>query len=181
VKTFATMPGMNTSLDEARRWVDENAPDGVICPCCKQVAKIYKRKLNRAMAYSLICIYRLRDEAGECGWIDVPRLLAKYGLVSVLRSREYQKLCYWGLLEAVGEKREDGGKAGKYRLTNQGLLFVANKLALPRYVSLYNGAVIDVDATEKVTIREALGDRFNYEELMAARGTQSEGMDARGS
>ncbi len=163
-----SLPSMSNMLYEARVWVSANALTGVICPCCNQVAKIYKRKLNRAMAYSLICLYRLLSEADEEGWLDVPGLLAKHGLVAVLRSREYQKLRYWGLVEAKGEKREDGGKAGKYRITETGRLFVIGNLALPRYVLLYNGGVIKVDATEKITIREALGDRFNYDELMAA-------------
>lgn len=170
MKRFATMPGMNPSLAEASKWVSDNSPDGVICPCCEQVAKIYRRKLNRAMAYALICVYRLRDEVDDGGWLDIPKLLSKHGLMAVMRSREYQKLCYWSLLESKDEKRGDGGKVGKYRLTDTGVLFVSNKLALPRHVLLYNGAVIETDASHKITIREALGDKFNYEELMSARG-----------
>jgi hypothetical protein len=170
VRRFATMPGMGTLLDEASKWVKDNAPDGVICPCCQQVAKVYRRKLNRAMAYALIVLHRLHDEADEVGWLDVPRLLAKHGLVTVLRSREYQKLCYWGLLETKGEKREDGGKAGKYRFTAMGHMFVANKLAVPRHMLIYNGVVLEIDRSEMVTIREALGDKFGYDELMAERG-----------
>lgn len=169
MKHFATMPGMNPSLAEASRWVTDNAPAGAICPCCNQVAKVYRRKLNRAMAYSLICLYRLSGEADEAGFIDVPRALAKHNLVSVLRSREYQKLRYWGLVEAKGEKRDDGGKVGKYRITETGRLFVIGNLALPRHVLLYNGAVLEIDRTEKITIREALGDKFNYDELMASK------------
>jgi len=176
MKRFDTMtlPGMTTTLVEARAWVSANAPAGAICPCCNQVAKVYRRKLNRAMAYSLICLHRLSSEADEAGFIDVPRLLAKHGLVSVLRSREYQKLRYWGLVEAKGEKRDDGGKAGKYKITETGKLFVTGSLALPRYVLLYNGAVLEIDKTEKITIREALGDKFNYNELMSLRAEAPE-------
>jgi len=36
-----------------------------------------------------------------------------------------------------------------------------------RHVLLYNVAVLEFDKTEKITIREALGDKFNYDELMA--------------
>lgn len=159
---------IGATLAEAEQWVRENGAEGVICPCCHQVAKVYKRKLNRAMAYSLIVLYRLSGEADEAGFIDVPRALAKHNLVAVLRSREYQKLRYWGLAEAKGEKRDDGGKAGKYRITETGMLFVVGNLAVPRHVYLYNGAVMSLDTTEKITIREALGDRFNYDELMAS-------------
>ena len=166
MKRFAVMPGMTPSLAEAAKWVSDNGPNGVFCPCCDQVAKVYRRKLNRAMAYSLICLYRLSQDLPQDEWMDVPALLTKHRLVAVLRSREYQKLCYWGLLESKGDKRADGGKAGMYRLTSEGKRFVSGTTAVPRHVVLYNGVVIEIDYSQLITIREALGDKFNYDELM---------------
>jgi hypothetical protein len=46
------------TLAEAQDWLRERLPDGAKCPCCTQFAKVYRRKINSAMAWQLIEAWR---------------------------------------------------------------------------------------------------------------------------
>lgn len=49
------------------------------------------------------------------------------------RSKEFNKLCYWGLLEPKGSKREPGGSSGVYRVTDKGLAFMRGQVTVPKF------------------------------------------------
>lgn len=152
-------PTSSTSLSEAREYVDEQAAgDGVNCPCCGQFAKVYRRRLNTGMARSLITMWR---SAGR-EWQHVPTTVGG-------KSREEGKLRYWGLVEERTTPRDDGGRAGWWRVTEKGERFVRNGLAVPQYAIVYNGAVLDLDGGP-TNIVGAIGSRFDYRELMSAPG-----------
>lgn len=154
------------SLDAAREWLQERIEDGVRCPCCDQYAKVYERKLNSGMAVALIAIYvvseRLRPQDG---WLSIPRDLEGVGrsLATVLTNREYPKLRFWGLLEPSPKA------AAVWRITDEGKRFVRGEITVPRTVRLYDGEVLESEAHGYSTIRDALADKFDYEELMGKR------------
>lgn len=56
------------TLQDAKQYIAENIDKGVACPCCDQLAKMYARKLNTGMAYSLIKVARAYPN-GE--WVHV--------------------------------------------------------------------------------------------------------------
>ena len=147
-----------TTVTVAEDWVLNNAAEGVECPCCGQLAKVYRRKLYSSMAYALITIYGAKGD-GE-GWLHVPSLLNGKGSVS--RGGDFAKLVYWGLLEPHKE-----GK-GYYRITARGRDFVECRCAVPAAVFVFDGELLNHDVEQMVTINEALGTKFNYEELMEA-------------
>lgn len=146
-------------LGEARRWLRiQAAGKGARCPCCRQMARTYPRTLNAGMARSLILMYRL---AGR-DWIHIPTSLPA-------RSREEGKLAYWGLIEEAQEVREDGGRAGWWRVTDLGERWVRAEAWVPQRLEVYDNQVQRAapGCDPHWTIRKALGKRFNYDELMA--------------
>jgi len=148
------------TLDEARARLFAHINEGMICPCCGQFAKRYKRAFNSGQAISLINIYKTGMRS-NFEWVYIPNLSAK--------SREEGKIAYWGLLQEKDEERDDGGRAGWWRVTPRGEHFVTNRLRIPKYVYVYNGECLGFDDTEMVTIRDCLGDDFDLGTLMGWR------------
>jgi len=158
------------TLIEAKAWLDERIEDGVICPCCDQHAQVYKRKLNSAMACVLLLINR--HKGGE--WIHVPSYInakVRSPAVAAAIRGDWAKLKHWGLItELIGERPDGSTRVGYYMITRNGRLFAQNKLRVPRHIWLYNGsAITSRKDTETVSITEALGDKFDYSELMNAK------------
>lgn len=147
------------TLDQARAWLSEQLREkGATCPCCGQMAKVYKRKINANMVRSLILGY----QAAGMGWFHAP---------SVARDRgEMSKLRYWELVEEEQALRLDGGRAGFWRLTQLGQLFVLGLVSVAAHALIYDSKLLRLDESSgKVNIHEALGARFNYQELMKAK------------
>lgn len=142
-------------LGEARKWLREQASDkGARCPCCTQLAKVYRRALNAGMVRSLILMYR----AAGLDWQHVPT-------TTVGGSREEGKLRYWGLVEEA-DSRYAGQRAGWWRVTEAGEAFVLDRSRLPRWALVYDGRCLWLDDQQTTTVREALGDHFHYGDLM---------------
>jgi hypothetical protein len=155
----AELTGEST-IEEARDWLAEHLHVGERCPVCEQHARIYHRKLNSGIAYALILLYR----AGANGmWVHKPTVLKGEGA----SARDESIARYWGLLEEETEvKRDDGGRAGYWRLTPRGVAFVRGVEAIPAFARIYNGKCLGLEGAPR-TIRECLGQRFDYEELMS--------------
>jgi hypothetical protein len=145
--------GNSTTLGDAKAWLRARLDQGEACPLCTQHAKMYKRKINSGMARSLIHMYR---SAGK-QWIHVSLIGA--------RSREEGKLVYWGLVEEQQGNGLHGGRGGYWRVTDKGEMFLKGKLNVPKYAKVYNGRVFGLEG-DTVNIRDALGTKFNYDDLM---------------
>lgn len=144
---------LREAQDELRGMLDA----GEKCPCCTQLAKVYKRKLNSGMAVSLIRMYR----AAGIAWQHIPTTIGA-------RSREEGKLRYWGLVEEeTTVRRDDGGRAGFWRVTSLGSDFALGLASVPSHARIYDGRCLGL-VGDPIGIRDALGERFDYEELMAA-------------
>ena len=147
-----------SAVEVAQAELFDKLDEGTTCPCCQQYAKRYKRKLNSSMAAALCWMWAHARDA----WIEVPLAAPSW----VLKAREYPKLAWWGLIEE--KPRQEGSRArtsGVWRVTPLGAEFVRGCSDVPRYAFVYNGEVQDF--TETTTdIRSALGDKFDYAELM---------------
>lgn len=147
-----------TTLDEARAWLRANIDDGVRCPCCTQFAKVYRRTIHSTMARDLCVMYRAEGD----GWFHIRNVGYSAG--------DFAKLAYWGLVEESTEPRDDtGGRAGYWRVTPKGAAFVAGRLRVPKRAHIYNGRCLGFDDSKMVGVRDALGKRFDFEELMTGR------------
>jgi hypothetical protein len=154
----------NTPLSEAREWVRKHRSEkGVTCPCCGQFAKIYKRPITSSQAGALILMYRAYGR--EFG--HAPSIVPSYeaAMVALLR--------YWGLIEESLESREDGGRAGWWRITPHGRDWIFGQTMVPRYAYIYNAELLDLSGPP-TSIRTALGKKFDYEDLMGPARPSSE-------
>jgi hypothetical protein len=154
------------TAEEAKAFVQQHIQDGVACPTCGQLCKVYRRKLNSTMALALVLIYQFFKTHPQAEWLHVAAFLVKVKRDSSIAGGDVVKLRYWGLLERATGERDDGSdRVGRYRITEVGKQFVEGKIAVPRYVYLYNQLLLRL-SEEMTTMREALGDRFKYDELM---------------
>jgi hypothetical protein len=145
-------------LHEARDVLRELVDDGCACPCCTQFAKVYRRPIHAAMAVDLIRCYRYAGQA----WFLLTDVVGKRGTGDVT------KLRYWGLMQQAEGKREDGSKRiGVWRITPAGVAWLNAHTAVPRWARVYDSRCLGLIG-DPVTIRDALGARFNYDELMRA-------------
>ena len=148
------------SLEQAKEWLRARFEKGARCPCCTRKVKLYKRKLNSNMGAALIYMYHCRP--GE--WIPMKRYL-------VARKRYFPdapQMRHRGLIER--RPQETGQPSdGMYRITELGRAFVEGA-AVRNFLYTFNNAPVrrrNPDL-EQVTIRQALGEHFDYDELMAA-------------
>lgn len=149
------------TLEEAIAWVEQNKEEGVRCPCCGQFAKVYTRKLNSAMARDLIWLVKAARHATE-GWVDI----SIRGPITLQRSRELAKLVHWNLVECkMGDPIRGGRTLGIWRPTSLGSEFASAKIALPKYVRIYDGSFLSFPDKGITNIRQALGSHFDYDEL----------------
>lgn len=143
------------TLEEARQWLRERITDGEKCPCCTQLAKVYKRKINSGMAAALIN-----------QWNHVGTDMAHTRDLWLPFSKEAAQLQWWGLVEQDQQLRDDGGASGRWRITGQGVRFIRKQLVVPKYARVYDGRNLGLFG-DLVSITDSLGSKFNYSELMA--------------
>jgi hypothetical protein len=143
-----------STMAEARDWLRLRAPKGERCPCCQQFVKVYRRKLNAAMARAVIILH----QHGR-GWVQFDHLVR--GASSKL-GHDFIGLHYWGLTEKHAER------AGYWRITDKGESFARNESEVNSHAVLYDGRCIRLDG-DQLSIRTALGRRFDYDELMRER------------
>lgn len=151
---------MNTiqeAKDFLRKSVDDNK--GVSCPCCGQLVKVYRRKLTSSMARALIAMYSYQAtgpwEAVHVTNFDLP----------AFRGGDWAKTRLWGLSEEIPNKDTKKRTSGYWRLTEKGRQFVRGEISIPSHKIIYNGKMIG-ESEEKISIKQALGNKFDYQELM---------------
>ncbi len=150
-------PAMDDTLADAQTFVLSGMwSGGVHCPCCGQYARVYRRKLTSDMARFLIEVV-LRTGPGQ--WLDVTTVR--------LRGGDYAKLAYWGLIAHRAESPEGQKYSGQWMATHQGRLFALDRMRVPSHVLVFDARTFGYDGSRLVSVREALGERFNYDELMA--------------
>lgn len=141
-------------IDPVRTYVFERIEEGVHCPACTQLAKVYRRQIYAGMARSLILMYR----HGGTDWVEVSKVTGSKG-------GDYAKLAHWGLIEDSKLVRKDGGKTGWWRVTPAGQLFVLGKVKVLKYALIYDDHLRGHEG-EPVGIQDCLSKKFDYDELM---------------
>ena len=149
-------------LDEARKQVEEGMAKGITCPCCGQLCKLYKRKLNAGMAKALLWLVRWHIKNGWGAWVHVNNSCDRATLKT---AGDVAKLRYWHFIEAKANEDTKKRTSGIWKMTQKGRDFVLGKITAPGHVRVYNQQVMGFSDVQ-ITFREALGDHFDYEELM---------------
>jgi hypothetical protein len=130
------------------------------CPTCGRHAQLYRRKFHSSIARQLIKLYRL---GGTAHYIHASKLI----LDGVTGAGDFTKAKYWGLIHSRINTDADTKSNGQWMLSAAGLAFVQGKLRIPAEVMVFDDEVTD-ESAETISINDALGDRFNYHELMEA-------------
>jgi hypothetical protein len=146
------------SIKEAKEYLRENYKKGCKCPCCDQVVRLYKRKLNSGMAITLIQMHKHSNN-----FFHVKDMLREKGLHN---GHDWSLLKYWGLIQELDVLPGSTKKSsGQYRVTEKGVDFVYGRINLPKHILIYNKRFQGF-SDEETTIKESLGDDFNYYELL---------------
>lgn len=148
------------TLEEAKQVLRDNWEDGVECPCCSQYVKLYKRRMNKQMAKSLVLL------SNETGWFHLDEAKDKRKFPTAL-AVDFAKLRFWGLIEQAEGVRIDGStRSGFWRITNHGRMFINLEVSVKSHVKIYNNASYGLTG-DYVLIDEVLcSEGFNYQELM---------------
>lgn len=154
------------TLEEAKQYLRENFEKGADCPCCLQFVKLYKRRLNAGACRALILMYRIERASEDFNeWIHVQQEFAsRFGLNA--NSMDYSQAQWWGLIESKPNEDDPTKKdSGFWRLTDLGRSFVRGTWTVYSHARLYNNKCLGFVGT-KQDIKQALGKKFDYEELM---------------
>lgn len=147
------------TLEEAKQWLREHFQEGATCPCCKQYVKCYHLKVPGTAVRDLINLYRKTH--GGRGYLHVNEF-------ANLVARSFAKLEFWGLIESKENEDDKKRTSGMWTLTEKGRQFVRNDITIPKYAYLYNGRLVKF-GEEQVGIEEAVGHKFDYQELMGLK------------
>ena len=134
--------------------------DGGDCPCCERWGKVYRRGLNASMARALMWLVHQEDRGDS--WIHVPSSAPSW----MLRSQQLPTLHLWGLVEGFSSGDSKLQSSGLWKPTQLGVAFANNRATVQKYVYVYNNMVRDTDG-DQIFIGDALGSKYNYEEIMA--------------
>jgi hypothetical protein len=151
----------NVPLKDVREhWRRVIEADGGYCPCCDRWGKIYRRPLNASMARALVWLVNAQHRGD--GWVHVPSSAPMW----LLRTQQLPALWMWNLVVGYREKKSKLTTSGLWQPTRLGMLFASDQASVKRYVYVYNNEVLETDG-EEISIRDALGDKYNYDEIMA--------------
>lgn len=145
------------SVGKVRAFVAANADKGVVCPCCDQLVKVYKRKLNVNMVRFLCSLVRIHLSRGRHSWVNFKDC--------EFDGRDYPCVALWGLAETKGNEDSNKKNSGLWRPTQKGIDFVLAGLRVPSHVHVLTNRIIGW-SEDSVGVRDALGSSFSYEELM---------------
>lgn len=78
-------------------------------------------------------------------------------------------MVYWNLVEMdmkLTKKNTPTKKRGWWKITQVGIEFVRMQRRIPKWIKTYNSEIVEVLEGETTNIRECLGEKFDYDELM---------------
>jgi hypothetical protein len=164
-------PTPETTLREARAWLQVRLAKGEECPCCRRWAKVNVYSISATAARALILLVVLymprrtwvhsKEVAAAHSGVDARKMLACTG-------DGLTKLRHWGLVRPKANESDPTKRdLGLWEPTPKGIDFVYGRIRVAKYAHVYNDKLLGLDKRDTVSIREALRDRFNYEQLMA--------------
>lgn len=153
------------TLEEVRLFLRENWGKGVNCPCCRQRVQLYKPKLYSTQCVCLINLNRERLAGNE--WVHVDKF-DYYNTEGKGRARghNFSEIRYWGLIEQQPASEDSKTRtSGCWRITQKGIDFVNGKITVQERIRVFNATFYGFEG-KQITIKEAMGNKFDYNELM---------------
>lgn len=147
------------TIKEAQEQLKQNIRKGEICPCCKQMVKMYSRKINSGMVLFLIGLYKLTKRNGR-QYFSNTFVMHEMNLTAT--SLDYSVLKHFGLMSENFNTDTKKKKSGEWIITNLGIDFIEGKVSITENVLLYNNRVNGFEGKD-IFIKEITD--FNYNEL----------------
>jgi len=138
-------------------------PTGEPCVTCGQLAKEYKRPLYSSMALALIYLCKLYQQTDD--WVHVNDVIKKTLRHNIALGGDLAKLQHWGLILQQPNNDSNKRTSGFWKPTKEGMDFAFHGGKVMSHVKFYNGRSNGF-AGDKIGVTEALGEKFNYAELM---------------
>jgi hypothetical protein len=156
-KTILCLDG--ASFDQIKSaFSQEVLKNPVICPCCERRSQVWKKRPISSAIASLIKLVNLYD--GE------PIHLDRFNVAPSDRGNgNFSQLALWGLIERADNSDKKKRSSGMYAPTREGVDFVYCLISIPKHVYTLNDEVIETEGPQ-VYIKDVLGDKFDYQELM---------------
>jgi len=150
------------TVEEAKEILSDQLDKGTYCLVCGQHAQRYWRTICGYQAYLLIRLYKLTCQKRKI-WFHITDIYetkgGSYG--------SFSKLKYWKLIEERPKHpKKDTRTSGYWKITDRGIRYVLGKIRLKKYTVTYNEKCERYDG-EFVGIKESLGKKFSYAELMS--------------
>lgn len=138
---------------------------GTHCGACRQFVKIYRNKLTAIPVAALIHLARSREP-----WTHILTYFANLTHIPAAQRGQFAQkvtiLKHYAFVEQRPGKRYDGSrKNGFWRATQLGRDFIEAKITAPAAVYVYIDRAEAFSAAH-ITVQDALGVHFNYDELM---------------
>ena len=143
-------------LEQAKRLYSEaiiDNPKGALCPCCLRPGKAYRRNINPDQARFLLHFYQ---EYGQ-QWGNSQDLRRKW---TGLDGREESKLRYWMLFEP----KDDNSRSKEWRITDLGVAFILEEVAIPKYVYVLDNEVVKHEGPD-LHISAMMAKKYDYNSL----------------
>lgn len=170
-KARRPLPASEASFAQTREVLLNLLDEGVTCPTCDQHAQRYYRRINSGMARWLMVLVSMSPRY-QPEWVQTRDVIRRAASLRTFGSSQASGeapslLPFWGLIECRPNDDPEKRHSGVWRPTTKGYDFVEGKVGVPRVAVVYNNRLERLEGDE-VHIRQALGKRFNYEELMGA-------------
>ena len=147
------------ALRAEKERLEKDRKGGATCRACGQYVKTYKRSLYKSMVAWLVSlageIQRRSGDPKFSGYVqlrDVPFQVF---------NGDHGRLVLWGLIKV------QPNRPGYWKITPRGWRFIQDQEAIPKWLRVYNNEVIEeAPEGERVYVKTALGEDFDYEDLM---------------
>jgi len=131
------------------------SPRSDTCPCCGHTARIWRKRINSQAAADLVSL--VAKYKGVALHIDTFTTLPK--------DRNFSQLVLWDLIEPQINTDTKRRASGKWSPTDKGIGFALNELSVQKYVLTRENRIIGTGGG-MINIHDALGQKFNYGELL---------------
>lgn len=160
-------PPQDDTLTKARKNVMEGRLVGVYCPCCDQLAKMYKISISVNQVRLLFKLYALTLHKATPGdeYFHITRDISK-GVVDNVGG-SFAKLVYWHMIEEKPNEPEktESRTSGLWKILPLGISFIKHEVRVPKYSLVYDNKFYGYEGGS-VDVISCLGKHFNYTELM---------------
>jgi hypothetical protein len=108
-----------------------------------------------------------REVAAACAGVPESKRVGAAG-------GDFSKLEHFELMVAKPNTDDPTKRdSGLWQPTDLARQFVRGEATVPKYAEIYDGRFLGFDAIERISIHDALGKQFDYEELMSSVATHS--------